>query len=96
MFLQVRWPVLDGVWAEGLHVEPAKGAPTAHIVVVPDAGQTPEQILGLAPGLPLERQFGRILANSSCELLIPTLVGREPIQTSDAQLAKSQQTWREW
>ena len=54
---QVRWPVLDGVSAEGLLVEPAKGAPAAHLVVVPDAGQTPEQILGLAPGLPPERQF---------------------------------------
>jgi dienelactone hydrolase len=93
---QVRWPVLDGVWAEGLYVEPAKGAPAAHIVVVPDAGQTPEQILGLAPGLPPERQFGRILADSGCELLVPVLVGREAIQDGDAQLAKSQQTWREW
>ena len=93
---QVRWPVLDGVWAEGLYVEPSKRAPAAHIVAVPDAGQTPEQILGLASGLTPERQFGRILANSGCELLIPVLVGRHAIQTSDAQLAKSQQTWREW
>ena len=56
---QVRWPVLDGVSAEGLLVQPANGTPAAHIVVVPDAGQTPEQILGLAPGLPPERQFAR-------------------------------------
>ncbi len=31
----------------------------------------PEQILGLAPGLPPERQFARLLAESGCELLIP-------------------------
>jgi dienelactone hydrolase len=93
---QVRWSVLDGVSAEGLLVQPANGKTAAHIVVVPDAGQTPEQILGLAPGLPPQRQFARILANSGCELLIPVVVGREPIQTNDAQLAASQQTWREW
>ena len=93
---QVRWPVLDGVSAEGLLVEPASGTPAAQVVVVPDAGQTPEQILGLAPGLPPERQFARRLAESGCELLIPTLIRREPIQTNDAQLQKSQQTWREW
>lgn len=93
---QVRWPVIDGVWAEGLHVQPAAGPPAAHIVVVPDAGQTPEQILGLAPGLPPERQFARRLAESDCELIIPILVSREPIETSDAQLRRSEQTWREW
>lgn len=93
---QVRWPVLDGVSAEGLLVEQANGRPAAHIVVLPDAGQTPEQVLGLAPGLRPERQFARHLANSGCELLIPVLVRREPIETSDAQLQASQQTWREW
>ena len=54
------------------------------------------EILGLAPGLPPERQFGRILAESGCELVIPTLIRRELIQTDDAQLRQSQQTWREW
>ena len=95
VFLQVRWPVLDGVWAEGLYVEPAKGAPTATSwsspMPVKRRSKSSASRLGCR-----QRQFGRILANSSCELLIPTLVGREPIQTSDAQLAKSQQTWREW
>ena len=47
---QVRWPVLDGLSAEGLLVQPT-GTPAAHIVAVPDAGQTPEQILGLSPGI---------------------------------------------
>jgi dienelactone hydrolase len=93
---QVRWPVLDGVTAEGLLVQPANGRPAAHIVVLPDASQTPEQILGLAPGVPPERQFARRLASSGCELLIPVLVRREPIATNDAQLRASQQTWREW
>ena len=92
---QVRWPVLDGLWAEGLLVQP-RGTPVAYVVAVPDAGQTPEQILGLAPGLPREQQFARRLAESNCELIIPVLVRRELIQTSDEQLQRSQQTWREW
>jgi dienelactone hydrolase len=92
---QVRWPVIEGISAEGLLVEPT-GIGSAHIVVLPDAGQEPEQILGLAPGLPPERQFGRILAESGCELLVPVLIRRELIPAADAQLQKSQQTWREW
>jgi dienelactone hydrolase len=93
---QVRWPVLDGVLAEGLLVEPLTATPSAHIVAVPDAGQDPEQILGLAPGVPPDRQFARLLAESGCEVLIPTLIRREPIRTTDAQIQKTQQTWREW
>jgi hypothetical protein len=46
---QVRWPVLEGVYGEGLLVRP-KGKTLAHIVVVPDADQSPEQVLGLSPG----------------------------------------------
>ena len=93
---QVRWPVLEGLSAEGLLVQPVTGAPAAHVVVVPDAGQTPEQVLGLAEGLPPARQFARLLADNGCELLIPVLIRREPLETSDPQLQKSQQTWREW
>jgi dienelactone hydrolase len=93
---QVRWPVLDGVSAEGLLVEPAGRVPSAHIVVVPDAGQTPEMILGLAPGLPADRQFARLLAESGCELLVFPLINRDLIGAADPQLQKTQQTWREW
>ena len=93
---QARWPALDGVWAEGLLVQPVAGTPAAHIVAVPDAGQTPEQILGLSPGLARERQFARRFAESGCEVLIPVLVRRELLETTDAQLRQSQQTWREW
>lgn len=93
---QVRWPVLDGVTGDGLLVQPVNGAPAAHVVVVPDASQTPEQVMGLAPGLTPAGQFARRLADSGCELLIPALVRRDLIETDDTQLRNSQQTWREW
>lgn len=93
---QARWPVLEGVWAEGLLVQPIGGAATAHVVVLPDAGQSPEQVLGLAPGLSPAQQIGRRLAESGCELLIPVLIERTPVATDDPQLLKSDQTWREW
>ncbi len=92
---QVRWPVLDGVFGEGLLVQP-RTAPTAHVVVVPDADQTPEQVLGLASGLPPESQFARRLAEHGFELVIPTLVSRRKLDTDDPGLKKTDQTYREW
>ena len=45
----VRWPVFDGVYAEGLWLRP-KGEPVACVVAIPDADQMPEILVGLAPG----------------------------------------------
>ena len=71
----VRWPVLRGVDAEGLLLEP-NGAPVARVVALPDADGTPEMIAGLAPGLPRAAQFARRLAESGYLVLVPTLVDR--------------------
>ena len=92
---QVRWPVLDGLFGEGLLVQP-KRTPVAHVVVVPDADQTPEQLLGLAPGIEPKEQFARHLANSGFELVIPALVSRAKLDADDAGLKRSDQTYREW
>jgi dienelactone hydrolase len=86
---------LEGISAEGLLVQPTQAA-VAHLVVLPDCNQTPEQVLGLAPGLPPERQFARRLAESGCELVIPVLVERTPFKTDDPQIQRSNQTSREW
>jgi dienelactone hydrolase len=92
---QVHWPVLDGVFGEGLLVQP-RAAPSAHVVIVPDADQTPEQVLGLAPGVAPESQYARRLAEHGFELVIPTLVSRRKLDTDDPGLKKSDQTYREW
>jgi hypothetical protein len=52
--LAVRWPVLAGVEGEGLLLEPEQKV-KAQVVAVPDADQTPEMLVGLAPGLPPDK-----------------------------------------
>jgi dienelactone hydrolase len=92
---QVRWPVLDGLFGSGLLVQPKR--PTlGYAVALPDADQTPEQLMGLAPGVAPESQCARLLAENGFELVLPTLVSREKLQTVDPQLRSSDQTHREW
>ncbi len=93
---QVRWPVLDGLSAEGLLVTPKSGNVTACVIVVPDAGQTPEQLLGLAPGLPAAAQVARRLAENGVRVILPATLDAGKLETSDPQLRTSDQTRREW
>lgn len=92
---QVRWPVLQDVFGEGLWIRP-KHQPTAHIVALSDADQTPEELLGLAGKLAPQQQWGRRLAEKGFEIVIPTLVNRERLATEDSRLRRSDQTNREW
>lgn len=81
----VRWPVLEGVDAEGLLLEPS-GAADVQVVALSDADWTPEMLAGLAPGLPPEAQFARRLAENGCLVLIPTLINREATWSGSEQL----------
>ena len=72
----VRWPVLPGVDGEGLLLEP-KGKVVAQVVAIPDADWTPEQLVGLAPGVPKESQFARRLAENGCRVVVPVLINRK-------------------
>ena len=49
----VRWPVFHEVHGEGLLLQPKSGL-RARVVALPDADQTPEMLVGLAPGLSRE------------------------------------------
>ena len=73
----VRWPAFGNVHGEGLLLVPTNGKPVADIVAIPDADQTPEQIVGLAEGVPAESQFARRLAENGCRVIVPTLISRE-------------------
>jgi len=73
---QVRWPVLNRVYGEGLLLEP-KTKPVAYIIALPDADQTPEQLAGLSPGIPPHSQFARQLAENGFQVLIPVIISRK-------------------
>lgn len=73
----VRWPAFGNVHGEGLLLVPTNGKPSANVVAIPDADQTPEQLAGLAEGVPFESQFARCLAQDGCRVIVPTLITRE-------------------
>lgn len=98
---QVRWAVLEGFSAEGLLVEPRAQA-AGNLVVLPDAGQAPESLLGVgrmegageggaAGGSEVEA-----LAAAGFRIVIPTLIDREKLETEDPAVRRSDQTHREW
>jgi dienelactone hydrolase len=87
----VRWPVLTGVYGEGLLLQP-KTKPKATIIAIPDADQEPEQLVGLMPGVASESQFARRLAENGFQVLVPVIINRTLLFAGKAQ----QQTYREW
>lgn len=92
----VRWPVFDGVFGEGLWMRP-KNDPVARIVAIPDADQSPEMLVGLAPGIKPEEQFARRLAETGCEILIPVLLDRQDTGSGSRPLNRfTNQSHREW
>ena len=88
---QVRWPALNGVFGEGLLLSP-RSKPMANIIAIPDADQTPEQLVGLSPGIPAVSQFARHLAENGYQVLVPMLINRTFLFQGKYQ----QQTHREW
>ena len=92
----MRWPVFEGVFGEGLFLEP-KGPPVACVVAIPDADQTPEMLAGLAPGLAPERQFARRLAENGCAVLVPVLINRQDTWSSKPRMKRlTNLPHREW
>ncbi len=96
----VRWPVFGNVYGEGLLLVPTKQPIVANVVAIPDADQTPEQLVGLAEGIPAESQFARRLAESGCRVIVPTLISREmkrrapPGQAGRANLTNREYIYR--
>jgi dienelactone hydrolase len=92
---QVRWPVLDGVWGEGLLAQP-KNDPVGHVIVVPDAGIGPEAAFGLATGLDPPRQLARRLADNGFEVIVLQVLSNQRWVIDDPQLARAEYDDREW
>lgn len=56
---------------------PTRAKPIADVVALPDCNQTPEQLVGLAPGVASESQYARRLAEGGCRVVVPTLINRQ-------------------
>lgn len=96
---QVRWPVLEGVTSEGLLVEPSQKESAGYVIVVPDASETPEQLIGLTDGDAGRRELVRRLAANGFRVLIPAVIDRALYlgpTGNDALLKTSRQSHREW
>jgi dienelactone hydrolase len=92
----VRWPVLDGLHAEGLLLQP-KGEIRARVVALPDADHTPEMIAGLIDGVPVNLHYALRLVENGCQVLVPTLVDRsDTFSGSSAHNAYTNHPHREW
>jgi dienelactone hydrolase len=92
----VRWPVFEGVFGEGLLLQP-KGPPLARLIALPDADQTPEMIAGLAPGVPSDHQFARRLAENGCQVLAMTLIDRKDTWSGSEKIKRfTNLPHREW
>ena len=91
----VRWPVMEGVTAEGLLLEPAQTA-VARVVAIPDADWSPEMLAGLAAGLEPTAQFARRLAENGCQVLIPVLIDRKDTWSGIPGIRMTNQPHREW
>ena len=88
----VRWPAFGDVHGEGLLLTPTGGKPAASVIAFPDADQTPEQIAGLAPGVPPGSQYARRLAESGCRVIVPVLIDR----TLEPRMGRARLTSREF
>src|SRR5690606_15716534 len=87
---QVRWSVEGEFSGEGLLLTPKHGI-LGNIIAVPDADQTPEQLIGLTAGIPERSQFARHLAEKGFQVLVPVLINRTVLFEGQ----HSQQTYRE-
>jgi len=92
---QVRWPVLENVHGEGLLLEPVS-PPVGQIVALPDADQTPEQLVGLAAGIAPHSQFARHLAENGFRVVVPVLIDRSDEWSGSDLVAYTNQPHREW
>ncbi len=80
----VRWPVLEGVWAEGAMYRP-RGAPRCLVVALPDADQAPEDF-----------PFAQRLAENGCLVLAPALMDRDDAHSGHPAARMTNQPHREF
>ena len=98
---RVRWDVLPGLKGEGLLLSPRSRTPIARVIALPDADVTPQQLVGVQPGVRPEDRFALRLAESGCQVIVPALVDRGSRFSGNpalkpARRAMTNMTHREW
>jgi len=91
----VSWQVLEGVTGTGLWIEPHTTV-RAQVVIIPDADQSPEILMGFSPGLPPEAQFAQRLAGAGCRIIIPVVINREDTWSGNPEIIMTNQPHREF
>ena len=74
-----RWAAFGDVTGEGIELQPQMYGQfrcRTLAIVIPDADQSPEQLAGLAEGVPPESQLALRLAESGCHVIVPALIDR--------------------
>lgn len=92
----VRWRVLDGFDAEGLLLVPTGGSKRVDIIALPDADWTPEQFVGLDPGVAEASQIPRVLAEAGHTVLVPAILSRSNELSGSPYVGFTNQTHREF
>jgi dienelactone hydrolase len=91
---RVRWPVLEGVSAEGLLLVPQTIRAAA--IALPDADWTPEMFGGLQDGLPETALVVRRLAEAGCMVAVPMLLSRSDEYSGHSDIGWTNQSHREF
>lgn len=78
---RVQWRTFGDCYGRGLLLVPVDqtGKPKktlGQMIAIPDCENTPEQLVGLLPGIPPASQYGRIFAENGFLVLVPVLVNR--------------------
>ncbi|MCC6493523.1 MAG: prolyl oligopeptidase family serine peptidase [Pirellulales bacterium] len=91
----VRWPVLEGVYGEGLLLQPRERT-AARAIAIPDADWTPEEFVGLAGQPQGRRPIAGLLAAAGIQVLVPVLVSREDEHSGSPLVAYTNLPHREF
>ena len=88
----VRWDAFGDVTGDGLLLVP-DGEIKANLVVIPDADQTPEQLVGIAGKSPSESRLIGLAANG-CRIVVPRLVSRKMQRRRNVELSNREYVYR--
>ncbi len=73
-----NWPELDvpgQIFGEGLLLEP-KGVSLGYVIALPDADQSPEDLVGLNSIIDKDAQFARCLVENGFTVVVPVVIDR--------------------